>query len=115
MEIQKFNNTICEIYDDEFPLIDYIKLLNTKTQNIDLSFIEDFFELVDKDTCCINHELLLKYGITQFTGGSMDVKKIIERNDGVDGLDYTVCQLADRDDCSHKINYFLHPTFKIFF
>ena len=62
-------------------------------------------DLVDKDECCINHELLFKYGITQLTAGSNDVRKIIERNDGILGSDYMVSQLAER------IIYVLHPTF----
>ena len=109
MEIQKFNNRICEIYENEFPILDYIKLLNEKTCKIDISFIDDFIDLVNKDEPCINHELLKKYGVTQLTAGSIDVKKLLDRNKAVEGLDYALNHMADCDDYSHKIEYILHP------
>ena len=89
----------------DIKIIDYVKLLNEKIFNIGIAFIDDFINLVDKDNCCIDHELLMKYGITNLTAGSYDVKKIIERNDGQERADYTVSQLADR------IIYLLNPTF----
>ena len=91
--------------EPDIKIIDYVKLLNEKIFNIGIDFIDDFINLVDKDNCCIDHELLMKYGITNLTAGSYDVKKIIERNDGQERADYMVSQLADR------IIYLLNPTF----
>ena len=59
----------------DIKIIDYVKLLNEKIFNIGIDFIDDFINLVDKDNCCIDHELLMKYGITNLTAGSYDVKK----------------------------------------
>ena len=78
----------------DITIIDYVNLLNEKIFNIDISFIDDFIDLVDKDNCCIDHELLMKYGITTLSSGSNDVKKIIERNDGQETVDYELSQLA---------------------
>ena len=85
--------------------MDYVKWLNVKFFKMDISFVDDFVDLVGKDECCIIHDLLTKYEVTTLSSGSNDVKKIIERNDGRDGLDYKIRQLADRNI------YVLHPTF----
>jgi len=61
--------------EPDIKIIDYVKLLNEKIFNIGIDFIDDFINLVDKDNCCIDHELLMKYGITNLTAGSYDVKK----------------------------------------
>ena len=103
-QIKDFNQMLVDEKID-ISIIDYVIEINDKFFNIDISFINDFMDLVDKDECCINHELLFQYGITQLTAGSIDVKKIIERNDGILGSDYMVSQLAER------IIYVLHPTF----
>ena len=110
MQIQEFNHKLVEDKID-ISIIEYVIELNEKFFNIDIHFIDDFMDLVDKDECCINYELLIKYGITSMIGGIGDIKKIIERNDGVEGTDFYLSQLAFRDDYSHKISYVLHPTF----
>ena len=40
------------------------------------------------------------------TGGSGDVKKIIERNDGQEGTDY-----ISQSQLAYSLDYVLHPTF----
>jgi len=93
MQIQEFNQKLVEDKID-ISIIEYVIELNEKFFNIDIHFIDDFMDLVDKDECCINHELLIKYGVTNYQAGSYDVKKIIERNDGREDVDYTVSQFG---------------------
>jgi len=103
-EIQAYNQKLVN-EDEVITIIEYVKKLNNKFYHIDIPFIDDFIELVDKEGFTISHELLFKYGITSMTGGTGDVKKIIERNDGVEGVDYELSQLA------YSLSYLLNPTF----
>ena len=48
MEIQKCNEDLIS-KNEEIIILDYVKKLNDKFYNIDISFIDDFIELVDKD------------------------------------------------------------------
>ena len=93
--------------DEVITIIEYVKKLNDKFYHIDISCIDDFIELVDKEGFTISHELLFKYGITSMTGGTGDVKKIIERNDGVEGVDYELSQ----SQLAYSLSYLLNPTF----
>ena len=103
-QIKEFNEKLVNQKVD-ITIVDYVKQVNNLFYNIDIGFIDDFIEIVDKDICCITHELLMKYGVTSLTAGSYDVKKIIDRNDGRQGADYEVSQLAER------MTYVLNPTF----
>ena len=108
-QIQKFNQQL--INDGEvITIVDYVKKLNTKFFHIDLSFIDDFIELVNNDECCISQELLQKYDIYKFTGGSCDIKKLVDQNRGIEGVDYMVRINSDRDAYTHKIIYFFNPS-----
>ena len=55
MQIQTFNQKLVD-ENVEINIIDYVKLLNNESYHIDISFIDDFINLVDKDECCIHHE-----------------------------------------------------------
>jgi hypothetical protein len=39
-------------------IIDYVKHINKIKYNIDISFIDEFIELVSKNECCIHHNML---------------------------------------------------------
>ena len=56
-----------------------MKKLNDTFYHIDISFIDDFIELVDKEDCCIKHILLQKYDIYKLTAASNDVKRMLEQ------------------------------------
>ena len=88
-QIKEFNEKLVENNID-IGIIEYVKNLNTQFYNIDISFIDDFIDLVNKDECCISHEFLKTYGITQLAAGSADVKKILHSNNGIEGIDYMV-------------------------
>ena len=47
----------------DIKIIDYVKLLNEKIFNTDISFLDDFINLIGKDGFIINHEMLFKYEI----------------------------------------------------
>ena len=108
--IQQFNEELVKNNED-ITITEYITKVNDLFYKIEINFMNDLMEMVDKDECCIDHKLLVKYGITNLTAGSVDVKKIIDRNDGCLGSDYKISELAYRDYYTHKIDYFLHPTF----
>jgi len=57
-------------------IIDFVKEINKLKYNIDISFIDEFIELVSKDECCIHHNMLEKYNISNLKGGTGDIKKI---------------------------------------
>ena len=103
-QIQEFNQSLLN-ENIEITIIDYVKAINDEYFKIDISFIDDFIDMVDKDECCISHDLLVKYGVTNISSGTNDIKKIIERNEGREDHDYKVRQLA------YSLDYILHPTF----
>jgi hypothetical protein len=67
-------------------IIDYVKeinKLNITKKKIDISFIDEFIELVSKEIklsfyyfidCCIHHDILQKYGISSLKSGTNDIK-----------------------------------------
>ena len=64
--------------NEEIIISDYLKKLNDKFYNIDISFIDDFLELVDKDVFCIPRKLLYKYGVLS-EHDTHDVKRLLEQ------------------------------------
>lgn len=56
-------------------IIDYVKAVNRLKYKIDIDFIDEFIELVNKDECCIHHNMLQKYGVSLLKGGSKDTKE----------------------------------------
>ena len=60
-EITKYNNSLVES-KTIINIIDYIKAINKLKYNIDI-------ELVDKDECCIHHNMLQKYKVLKLTKG----------------------------------------------
>jgi len=98
-------------------IIEYVKKINEIKYKIDISFIDEFIELVSKNECCISHNMLQKYGISNIKGGSKDVKRILEQNEFEEKIDFelsNVAELRPQGGKSIKNEYFLHPrAFKI--
>ena len=93
-------------------IIDFVKEINNIKYNIDISFIDEFVELVSKDDCCIHHNMLQKYGITNLKGGSKDIKRILEQNEFIENEDFRLSKVAEsasKGGCTHKNEYYLHP------
>ena len=64
--IEEYNNYLVKNKSD-VNIIEYVKKINKLTFKIDISFMNDFIELVYKDTCCIHHSMLQDYGISNLT------------------------------------------------
>ena len=76
MEIQKYNEDLVSS-NTVITILEYVTKLNDKFYNNDISFIDDFLELVDKDAFCIHHDMLMIYGIYKMSSGSNDIKKYL--------------------------------------
>ena len=76
-------------------IINFVKEINKLKYNIDISFIDEFIELVSKDECCIHHNMLVKYGISNLKGGSKDIKRILEQNNFIENEDYQLSNVAE--------------------
>ena len=98
-------------------IIDFVKEINKLEFKIDISFINEFVELVSKNECCIHHNMLQKYGIISLKKGSTDIKRILEQNEFEENKDFeirNVAELRSQGGTSNKIEYYLHPrAFKI--
>ena len=107
-EIMEFNKKLVDENID-IDIIDYIVEIVDQFFKIDINFIHDFMDLVNKDECCIPQEYLVKYGVLKNIESSSTIKTLIDQCDlilpGAKPL-YTYIQ---RDDSSHKKEYFLHP------
>ena len=55
--MQEFNNQLVED-NESLTIIEYIKLANEKIHHIEIDFIDDFMNLVNKDECCIHHNVV---------------------------------------------------------
>ena len=114
--IEEYNNYLV-IKKKNVNIIEYVKEINELTFKIDISFMNDFIELVYKDTCCIHHSMLKKYGVSNLTGGSSEVNVIMKQYGFIIDKDYqlrNVPELRIQGGTSIKNNYYLHPdTFKI--
>ena len=68
-------------------IINYVKEVNNLIYNIDISFIDKFIDLVEKDEICIPHELLIKYGVIT-TNKSNDIMVLLNQFDPIENKDY---------------------------
>lgn len=59
-------------------IIDYVKEINKILYNIDIGFLDEFIELVNKNECCIKHDMLKKYGIVTLKSGTTDIKNLFK-------------------------------------
>ena len=95
-------------------VLEYVKVLNENFFNIDISFIDDFIDMVDKDGFNISHEMLFKYEVLTKSETSNDIFRILERYNFEDTVDY-LRKIARVDDGrTEKIFYMLSSdVFKI--
>uniref|UniRef100_A0A6C0EE58 DUF3627 domain-containing protein n=1 Tax=viral metagenome TaxID=1070528 RepID=A0A6C0EE58_9ZZZZ len=115
--IQEYINYLIE-NQINISVIDFVKEINKLKYNIDISFIDEFIELVSKDDCCIHHNMLEKYGILTLKKGSTDIKRILEQNEFEENDDFKLRNVAEFKNSNggrgNKNEYFLHPrSFKI--
>ena len=98
-------------------IIEYVKEVNKLKFKINISFIDDFIELVSKNECCIHHDMLQTYGILNLKGTTNDIKRILEQNEFIEKEDFdlrNVAQVRPQGGTVIKNEYYLHPrAFKI--
>jgi len=98
-------------------IIDYVKEVNKIKYNIDISFIDEFIELVSKDECCIHHNMLEKYNIISLKNGSTNIKRLLEQNEFIENEDFNLLNVEEvrkNRGSVIKNEYYLHPdAFKI--
>jgi len=75
--IDDFNKKLVDEKID-LPVRAYIEVVNEMFYNIDIKFMNDFMDLVDKDECCIPHDKLETYAGYKFYD-SNDVLKLLEK------------------------------------
>ena len=74
--IKKYNKSLID--DKENPsIIEYVKNLNDKFYKIDISFIDDFLNLIGKNECNITYTMLKKYGLLS-SDMAKEEEKILE-------------------------------------
>ena len=97
-------------------IIDFAKQYNLLTKNIDVSFIDKFLSMVESDNFCIHHDVLYMYGVSSLTGGSGDIKKIINQNEFIEDEDYLLRIVSEQleSGTKYKNEYYFWPrAFKI--
>ena len=77
-------------------IIEFVKELNKIKYKIDISFIDEFIQLVNKDECCIHHKMLQKYGISKLKGGTSHVRDMLNQYNFVEDEDYLLCNVAEQ-------------------
>ena len=106
-----YNNHLIEKNID-INIIDYVKEINKLVYNIDISFIDDFLNLVEKDEICIPHRFLIDYGVITVNKGTTDITRMLNQFEPIEGEDYNLRNVAvvrtNRGNVIKK-EYTLHP------
>ena len=96
-------------------LPEYIRQINTMLDNIDISFMDDFMDLVGRKDFCVPHTMLWKYGVVA-EGTTGMIKRKLEKEKFVENEDYRLCKVAQpvpQGGFAMKTNYNITPkTFK---
>ena len=92
-------------------IIEFVKEINKLKYNIDISFIDEFIELVDKNECCIHYNMLQKYGILSNNNISANFKDLINRHNFIEKEDYLLLNVQEQliSGTKYKKEYYLHP------
>ena len=86
-EIQVYNQ-ILVTEGEVITIIEYVKKLNDKFYHIDISFFDDFIELVNKEGFIISHEMLFKYNILSKSDSSQ-VLRLLDNYNFEISIDYS--------------------------
>ena len=113
MQIQNFNQKLID-ENVEINIVDFVKLLNYEVYHIDITFINNLLLLIDKDECCISHDMLYKYGVLS-DHNAYNVKRLLDQYHFVENEHYKIKLI---DEVNKKVGRpqitdMLHPgTFK---
>jgi phage anti-repressor protein len=110
MELIKSYNKYLVEKDIKITIIDYVKEVNKRVYNIDISFIDEFLELIEKDDICIPHSMLIKYGVIT-TSKSNRIKDMIEQYEFEENKDYSLMPNV-RHQSNRGIKYINEYTLK---
>jgi len=87
--MQEFNDQLVE-ENENLTIIDYIKLANDKIHHIEIDFIDDFMNLVNKEGFIIPHDMLLKYEVLSDTTNSAHVMRLLNQYEFEVETDYII-------------------------
>jgi hypothetical protein len=116
-KIREFNKSLLDD-EDICDIVRYVKEINKLYGGlINLTFMNELLNYVNEDTCCIPHELLVKYKVFSNNDNlSSNVKTLIDQYDFIEHKEYLIfnIQIQHPSGIKHKINYVFHPdAFKI--
>ena len=107
--IQQFNEFLVKENID-LTIVEYVIELNEKFYDIDISFINEFMELIHKDKFIIHHNMLNKYGILKVDDNIGHVTRLFEQYDFKEDVEY----IKVPSHSGRETTYFLKPDiFKI--
>jgi phage anti-repressor protein len=109
--VEEYNSYLVD-NQKQINIIDYAKEANKISYNIDISFIDEFIELVNKNECCIHHNMLQKYGIISSKSYTTDIKRLLNQYGMVEQHDFLPRNVAGQKSGrggANKIDYYLHP------
>jgi len=101
-QIEEFNEKLVENKRD-ITIIDYVKELNKKYFDIDISFIDDFIDLVDKEGFVIHHSMLEKYQVITIKD-TYEVKRLLEKYEFEHDKDYKTTPAQLRGGTDYMLN-----------
>jgi predicted small secreted protein len=110
--INDYNKYLVDNYS-KINILEYVKEVNKRMYNIDISFIDEFLDLVEKDDFCIPHTMLIKYGVIT-TNDSNHIQRILDQYEFIQNKDYLLLPtLGSRYQVEQniKINILLNPIY----
>jgi len=93
-------------------IIDYVKEINKLIYKMNISFIDNFLNLVGKNEICIPHKHLIEYGIVTTDKDSAIILRAINQYEAIEGADYdlnNVVVVRKQGGKVIKKEYTLHP------
>ena len=87
-----YNDYLIKNNKTNMTIVDYLKDINDRFYKIDISFMETFMDLIDRDDFCIPHEYLITYKVAAPGNTSKDIKKMLDSRGLEKDLDYRVGQ-----------------------
>jgi ElaB/YqjD/DUF883 family membrane-anchored ribosome-binding protein len=110
--VEEYNNYLVD-NQIQIDIINYVKEVNKINFNIDLSFINEFLELINKNKCCIHHNMLKKYGVIKDGNTSSIIKRLLEQYEMKEHQDFELYNVVQPNINGRGViksnEYYLHP------